>query len=40
MEDFRFDVTHLAWLAESGGPRGFADGPGPEVSKGDPDLES
>jgi hypothetical protein len=40
MEDFRFDVTHLALLAESGGPSGFADRPGPEVSTGDPDLES
>ena len=43
IEDFRFDVTHLPGSRNPADPltrRGFADGPGPAASTGDPDPES
>jgi hypothetical protein len=43
IEDFRFDVTHLPGSRNPANPltrRGFADGPGPVASTGDPDPES
>ena len=43
IEDFRFDVTHLPGARNPADPltrRGFADGPGPASSTGDPDPES
>ena len=43
IEDFRFDVTHLPGARNPSDPlsrRGFADGPGPAASTGDPDPES
>jgi hypothetical protein len=42
-KDFRFDVTHLPCARNSADPlarRGFADGPGPALSTGDPGQES
>jgi hypothetical protein len=42
-EDFRFDVTHLPGsrnLEDQLTRRGFADGPRPAFSTGDPDPES
>ena len=43
IEDFRFEVTHLPGARNPADPltlRGFADGPGPAASTGDPDPES
>jgi hypothetical protein len=43
IEDFCFKVMHLPWARNPADPltlRGFADGPGPTASTGDPDPES